>query len=79
MTSSGGPRHRAASSGVPGINIARSLFPSLWHHFRRVRFSGHASRAQLLALLVILGLARLPLVHLPLNADAFIINLPAWL
>lgn len=62
---------------MTGIEIGRRLLSSLRHHFRRIRFPGNASRPELLPLLVVLGLARPPIVDLPAEPEALVIYLAA--
>jgi hypothetical protein len=69
-----------ALSRMTGIDIVwRFLFP-LRNHFRRIRPAGDATRAELLALLVILGLARTAVIELRTpSAAVLVMDLPARL
>ena len=64
---------------VAGIKIAGCLLPSLRHHFCRIRLSRHTSRAELLPLLVVLGLSWLTIVHLRADPDTFLVDLATGL
>ena len=62
---------------MAGIKFRRRLFPALGDHFCRIRLSRYSPRPELLSLHVVLGLPRLPVINLPANFYAFIIDLPA--
>jgi hypothetical protein len=49
---------------VAGIKIGRGFPSPLWHHFRRIPFAGHPTRAELLPRLIILGLPRSAVIEL---------------
>ena len=67
------------SAGMTGVEIRwRLLFP-LGHHFRRIRFPEHASRPELLPLLIVLRLARPSIIQLSARTKAFVVNLAAGL
>src|SRR5947209_2557178 len=69
-----------SSAGVAGIEIGRRLLPPLRRHLCRIRLPEDAARTQLLALLVVLGLARAAVVDLTANAaEALVKDLPAGL
>jgi hypothetical protein len=59
------------------IEIRRRFLPALRDHFGRIRFTRHAPRPELFSLHVVFGLPRLPVIDLPANFDAFVVDLSA--
>jgi hypothetical protein len=67
------------SSRMSGIKFRRRLFPALGDHFCRIGLSRHSPRPELFSLDVIFGLPRPPVIDLPANLNALVVNLPACL
>jgi hypothetical protein len=64
---------------VAGIKIGRGFLSALWHHFRRISFAGHPTRAERLPPLIVLGLPRPAAIELWAQFSIFFVDLPAML